>query len=106
VRAGRHHAGLPLSLQGLDGRLPAALGGADARVRVRRFYDDYQTLRAFLHSHSYTGNPLACRAALATLDIFAADDVVAANRALARVMAEARRPWRTTRTSARCARPG
>lgn len=27
------------------------------------FYDDYPTLRAFLHSHSYTGNPLACAAA-------------------------------------------
>jgi adenosylmethionine-8-amino-7-oxononanoate aminotransferase len=36
--------------------------------------------RGFLHSHSYTGNALACRAALATLDIFAADDVIAANR--------------------------
>jgi adenosylmethionine-8-amino-7-oxononanoate aminotransferase len=35
---------------------------------------------AFLHSHSYTGNPLACRAALAVLDIFAADDVIAQNR--------------------------
>jgi len=34
------------------------------------FYDDYQKLTAFLHSHSYTGNPLACRAALATLEIF------------------------------------
>ncbi len=31
------------------------------------FYDD-DTTRGFLHSHSYTGNPLACRAALATLD--------------------------------------
>ena len=31
------------------------------------FYDDYATLRAFLHSHTYTGNPLACAAALATL---------------------------------------
>lgn len=29
------------------------------------FLDD-QTVRGFLHSHSYTGNPLACRAALAT----------------------------------------
>jgi len=56
------------------------------------FYDDYQTLRAFLHSHSYTGNPLACRAALATLDIFASDDVIAANRELAQVMAEAAAP--------------
>ncbi|MEH3022476.1 MAG: adenosylmethionine--8-amino-7-oxononanoate transaminase [Pseudomonas oryzihabitans] len=53
------------------------------------FYDDYHTLRAFLHSHSYTGNPLACAAALATLDIFAEDDVIAANRPLARRMAEA-----------------
>src|SRR5690606_32098655 len=36
--------------------------------------------RGFLHSHSYTGNPLACRAALATLDIFERDGVIAANR--------------------------
>lgn len=43
------------------------------------FYDD-KTSRGFLHSHSYTGNPLACRAALATLDIFAQDDVLNANR--------------------------
>jgi adenosylmethionine-8-amino-7-oxononanoate aminotransferase len=53
------------------------------------FYDDYETLRAFMHSHSYTGNPLACRAALATLDIFEQDDVIEANRKLARTMAEA-----------------
>ncbi|ARS52312.1 adenosylmethionine--8-amino-7-oxononanoate transaminase [Kushneria konosiri] len=44
------------------------------------FYDDYSTLRAFLHSHSYTGNPLACAAALATLDILEDDDVIATNR--------------------------
>ncbi len=43
------------------------------------FYDD-DTARGFLHSHSYTGNPLACRAALATLDIFADDDVINNNR--------------------------
>jgi len=43
------------------------------------FYHD-QTARGFLHSHSYTGNPLACRAALATLDIFEQDQVIAANR--------------------------
>ena len=42
------------------------------------FYDD-KTARGFLHSHSYTGNPLACRAALATLDIFAQDDVLNTN---------------------------
>ena len=43
------------------------------------FYDDSST-RGFLHSHSYTGNPLACRAALATLTIFEEDDVIDANR--------------------------
>jgi adenosylmethionine-8-amino-7-oxononanoate aminotransferase len=53
------------------------------------FYDDYGTLKAFLHSHSYTGNPLACRAALATLDLFEQADVLGQNRELARCMAEA-----------------
>ena len=43
------------------------------------FYGD-ATARGFLHSHSYTGNPLACRAALAVLDIFEQDAVIAANR--------------------------
>ena len=43
------------------------------------FYADKVT-RGFLHSHSYTGNPLACRAALATLEIFEQDDVIATNR--------------------------
>lgn len=47
------------------------------------FYDEYTSLRAFLHSHSYTGNPLACSAALATLDIFASEPVIERNRTLA-----------------------
>ena len=44
----------------------------------RAFYDD-EMARGFLHSHSYSGNALACRAALAVLDIFEADDVIAVN---------------------------
>ncbi len=43
------------------------------------FYHD-ETAKGFLHSHSYTGNALACRAALATLDIFEQDKVIEANR--------------------------
>ncbi|GKS99315.1 adenosylmethionine--8-amino-7-oxononanoate transaminase [Acidovorax sp. SUPP3434] len=46
------------------------------------FYDD-DVARGFLHSHSYTGNPLACRAALATLELFDQLDPLAANAALA-----------------------
>src|SRR5260370_7671017 len=47
------------------------------------FYDDYAKLTAFLHSHSYTGNPLACAAALATLDIFATENIIERNRSTA-----------------------
>ncbi len=53
------------------------------------FYDDYQTLKAFLHSHSYTGNPLGCAAGLATLDLFERHDTISANRVLADAMAHA-----------------
>ena len=42
------------------------------------FYDD-DVARGFLHSHSYTGNALACRAACAVLDLFEQDDVLAGN---------------------------
>ena len=45
----------------------------------RAFYCDYNEHKAFLHSHSYTGNPLACAAALATLDIFAKNDILGEN---------------------------
>jgi adenosylmethionine-8-amino-7-oxononanoate aminotransferase len=47
------------------------------------FYDEYVKLNAFLHSHSYTGNPLACAAANATLGIFRDEPVLERNRALA-----------------------
>jgi adenosylmethionine---8-amino-7-oxononanoate aminotransferase len=47
------------------------------------FYAEYTSGKAFLHSHSYTGNALACRAALATLEIFRDEPVIERNRALA-----------------------
>jgi adenosylmethionine-8-amino-7-oxononanoate aminotransferase len=50
------------------------------------FYDEYTKLNAFLHSHSYTGNPLACAAANATLAIFRDEPVLERNRELARHM--------------------
>ena len=43
------------------------------------FYCDYNEHKAFLHSHSYTGNPLACAAALATLEIFEENDILGEN---------------------------
>jgi adenosylmethionine---8-amino-7-oxononanoate aminotransferase len=51
------------------------------------FYDEYVKLNAFLHSHSYTGNPLACAAANATLAMFRDQPVLERNRETARRMA-------------------
>lgn len=44
------------------------------------FYCDYSEFKAFLHSHSYTGNPLACAAANATLDIFEQEAILENNQ--------------------------
>jgi len=71
------------------GYLPLSLVLTTDRI-YDAFYDP-DIGRAFLHSHSYTGNPLACRAALATLDIFQQDDVLAANRRRAARLDEAAR---------------
>ncbi|MBI4937502.1 MAG: adenosylmethionine--8-amino-7-oxononanoate transaminase [Nitrosomonadales bacterium] len=60
------------------GYLPLSLVMSTDNI-YRAFYAD-EMARGFLHSHSYSGNPLACRAALATLDIFAQDGVLDANR--------------------------
>ena len=43
------------------------------------FYCDYNEHKAFLHSHSYTGNPLACVAGLASLDIFESQNILEEN---------------------------
>lgn len=47
------------------------------------FYAEYSKGKAFLHSHSYTGNPLACRAALETLRVFADEPIIERNQQLA-----------------------
>ena len=52
------------------------------------FYCDYNEHKAFLHSHSYTGNPLACSAALATLDIFESEDILGNNKKKSAYIAE------------------
>ncbi|MDR6394171.1 adenosylmethionine--8-amino-7-oxononanoate transaminase [Herbaspirillum seropedicae] len=72
------------------GYLPLSLVMSSEAI-YQAFYDD-DVRRGFLHSHSYTGNPLACRAALATLAIFAEDAVLERNRAFAPVLAAALQP--------------
>ncbi|UXI67569.1 adenosylmethionine--8-amino-7-oxononanoate transaminase [Tahibacter amnicola] len=53
------------------------------------FYAEYRAGKAFLHSHSYTGNPLACRAALATLELFRDGTTLERNRGLSAHLARA-----------------
>jgi adenosylmethionine-8-amino-7-oxononanoate aminotransferase len=48
--------------------------------KIYNAFYDISTIRGFLHSHSYTGNPLACSAALATLAIFETDNILQKNQ--------------------------
>ena len=72
------------------GYLPLSL--VMTRHAIYEAFYDRDIARGFLHSHSYTGNPLACRAALATLDIFREDDVLERNRVSAVKLAAALAP--------------
>jgi adenosylmethionine-8-amino-7-oxononanoate aminotransferase len=76
------HAGiwpdfLTLSKGISGGYLPLSLSMTTDKI-YRAFYGD-QMQQGFLHSHSYTGNPLACAAALACLEIFETESVLEKN---------------------------
>jgi adenosylmethionine-8-amino-7-oxononanoate aminotransferase len=62
------------------------------RDEIYQAFYSTEITRGFLHSHSYTGNPLACRAALATLAIFRDEDVLNRNRARAASLTAALQP--------------
>jgi len=84
------HAGIQPDLLCLSKGLTGGFLPLAAVLATQSIYDgflDDSRERAFLHSHSYTGNPLACTAALASLAIFEQDDVLARNRATAARMA-------------------
>lgn len=72
------------------GYLPLSL--VMTRDAIYEAFYDADVRRGFLHSHSYTGNPLACRAALATLAIFDEDKVIENNRERAAKLAKALSP--------------
>jgi adenosylmethionine---8-amino-7-oxononanoate aminotransferase len=77
------HAGISPDIMCLSkgltaGYLPLSLTLTTDRI-YQAFYADYSESKAFLHSHSYTGNPLACSAALGSLKIFEEDKILEKN---------------------------
>lgn len=74
------------------GTLPLSL--VMTRDEIYEAFLDDDVARGFLHSHSYTGNALACRAALAVLDRFEEDDVLQRNRQRAAALTSALSPLR------------
>lgn len=76
------------------GTLPLAVTLATEAI-YQAFYDDYASGKAFLHSHSYTGNPLACATALGTLAVFAECDWMSITRGLGQLMWTQTAPLRT-----------
>jgi adenosylmethionine-8-amino-7-oxononanoate aminotransferase len=75
------------------GYLPLSLVMTRGEIYQAFYHPD--VARGFLHSHSYTGNPLACRAALETLAIFDDDDVLNRNRERGEQLSEALSALRT-----------
>lgn len=70
---------LPNSLAG--GYLPLSVTLTNNKL-CEAFYDYYETIRTFLHSHSFSGNRLACAAALTTLGMFHSQDDIQRNKSL------------------------
>lgn len=54
------------------GYLPLAATLTTERI-YRGFFGEYHEFRTFFHGHTYTGNPLACAAALANIELFRTD---------------------------------
>jgi len=74
------HAGVAPDLLCLSkgitgGTLPLAVVMCGEAI-YQAFYDDYETLKAFFHSHSYSGNPLACAVANEVLNIFEDEQIL------------------------------
>jgi adenosylmethionine-8-amino-7-oxononanoate aminotransferase len=57
------------------GYLPLAATLASERV-YEGFLGEFEEFRTFFHGHTYTGNPLACAAAIASLDVFREEDTL------------------------------
>jgi len=69
------------------GYMPLSLVVATDKI-YQAFYNDYTELKAFMHSHSYTGNPIACAVAYESLNIFEDDRVLEKNALKSKFIAD------------------
>ena len=97
-RAGHH-----LPVEGADRRLPAARRDGRDRARSTRRSSATTAAKTFFHGHSFTANPLACAVALASLDLFARQDVLGASAGSSGSCARGSGAPRDRRASATCA---
>ncbi|MDI3534458.1 MAG: adenosylmethionine---8-amino-7-oxononanoate aminotransferase [Thermosediminibacterales bacterium] len=86
------HAGISPDIMCLSkgltaGYMPLSLTLVTDEI-YRAFYCDYTELKAFMHSHSYTGNPIACAVACESLNIFEEDKVLEKNIQKSRLIGE------------------
>ena len=76
------------------GYLPLAATLATEEI-FSAFLGEYREYKTFFHGHTYTGNPLGCAAALANLELFERDDIIAKMAPGIRCLAERLREFRT-----------
>jgi len=74
------HAGVSPDIMCLSkgltgGYMPMAIAITTQEI-YDAFYDDYLKGKAFMHSHTYAGNPLACAAAVEVLKILKEEDII------------------------------
>ena len=86
------HAGISPDIMCLSkgitaGYMPFSLVVTTSHV-YSAFYAEYKELKAFMHSHSYTGNALACAVARESLRIFAENDVLVQNERRAKIITD------------------
>lgn len=70
-----------------SGSMPLSLAMINKEV-YELFYKDYEPISAFLHSHTYSGNPVAASAALATLKVMQRDDILSQVNSLGKYMSQ------------------
>jgi adenosylmethionine-8-amino-7-oxononanoate aminotransferase len=73
------------------GYLPLAATLATERI-YEGFLGEFEEFRTFFHGHTYTGNPLACAAAIATLDVFREEGTLEALEGKIELLAELLEP--------------